>query len=150
MSSRPPRPPGAAWLTPYLTVRDAGASLAFYQRAFGFEPTETMPGPDGQIVHAGMRYQGETVLMMAPEGAWGGTTRTPVSSGVEGPIGLYLYCEDVDALFARAREAGAEVVSEPAAMFWGDRMCTLKDPDGHQWSFATNVADFDPAKVPGP
>jgi PhnB protein len=36
----------------------------------------------------------------------------------------------------------------PQDMFWGDRMCNLLDPDGHSWSFATNVADFDPSKVP--
>jgi uncharacterized glyoxalase superfamily protein PhnB len=33
-------------------------------------------------------------------------------------------------------------------MFWGDRMCTVLDLDGHIWSFATNVADFDPAQTP--
>ena len=33
-------------------------------------------------------------------------------------------------------------------MFYGDRVCTLNDPDGFTWSFATNVADFDPNNVP--
>jgi uncharacterized glyoxalase superfamily protein PhnB len=33
-------------------------------------------------------------------------------------------------------------------MFWGDRMCSLIDTDGYAWQFATNVADFDPAKAP--
>jgi uncharacterized glyoxalase superfamily protein PhnB len=35
----------------------------------------------------------------------------------------------------------------PQDMFYGDRVCTLVDPDGHIWYFATNVADFDPAKM---
>jgi PhnB protein len=27
----------------------------------------------------------------------------------------------------------------PADMFWGDRMCSLTDPDGHTWNFATHT-----------
>jgi uncharacterized glyoxalase superfamily protein PhnB len=61
---------------------------------------------------------------------------------------LYVYCDDVDKFFARATAAGAKVVAPPTDMFWGDRMCRISDPDGYEWSFATNVADFDPNKVP--
>jgi AraC family transcriptional regulator len=35
-------------------------------------------------------------------------------------------------------------------MFWGDRVFTLKDPDGHVWTFATMVGSFDPDKMPTP
>ncbi len=31
--------------------------------------------------------------------------------------------------------------SGAADQFWGDRMLRLTDKDGHQWSFATNIAD---------
>ena len=33
-------PDGANWLTPYITVSNAEASLAFYQKAFGFGITD--------------------------------------------------------------------------------------------------------------
>jgi uncharacterized glyoxalase superfamily protein PhnB len=36
----------------YLTVKDADAALAFYQKAFGFEKKMAMPGPDGKTMHA--------------------------------------------------------------------------------------------------
>jgi uncharacterized glyoxalase superfamily protein PhnB len=36
----------------------------------------------------------------------------------------------------------------PTDMFYGDRNCSVVDPDGHLWYFSTNVADFDPSKVP--
>ncbi len=143
------RPEGASWLTPYITVADADAALDFYQRAFGFERGFTMPGADGRTVHASMTYQGTTLLMFSPEGAWGNDTmRTPAHSGAEPPFNFYVYCPDVDALTDRARNAGAEVLSEPEEMFWGDRMASLRDPDGYLWSFATNVGEFDPSKVP--
>lgn len=143
------RPNGASWLTPYLTVADADASLAFYQKAFGFEPGgETMPGPDGRTVHASMIYQGATIVMFSPEGAMGDPMRTPAHMQTELPLNFYVYCPDVDGLTARAREAGAVVISEPEEMFWGDRMAQFQDPDGYRWSFATNVREFDPSQVP--
>ena len=148
MTDRPAKPSEMPWLTPYLTVRDAERSLDFYQRAFGFEPgMEPMRDSEGKIVHAEMRYRG-AVIMMAPENAWGGTCKSPSTSGSETPIGLYLYCDNVDGFYSRAVEQGAESIDEPTEMFWGDRMCTLRDPDGYVWSFATNVGDFDPSRIP--
>lgn len=148
MSNRPAKPPHAARLTPYLSVRDPEASIKFYEKAFGFKaaPQTTMRGPDGKIMHAEMRFH-EAVIMFAPEGAWGGKCRSPATSGTAAPISLYLYCDDVDAFFKKATAAGATTVSPLQDMFWGDRMCALADPDGYQWSFATNVGDFDPSKM---
>lgn len=148
MTDRPAKPADMPRLTPYLTVRDAEKSLDFYQRAFGFEPgMQPLRDGNGVIQHAEMRYQG-AFIMMAPEGAWGSHCKAPVTTGTEFPLGLYVYCENVDAFHENAVEQGAESMGEPQDMFWGDRMCTLRDPDGYVWSFATNVADFDPGKVP--
>jgi uncharacterized glyoxalase superfamily protein PhnB len=149
MSKRPARPPGSPWLSPYLVVKDADAALDFYQRAFGFEKRLAMPGPDGRTKHAEMTWQ-DALIMFGPEGTGpdGCPTRTPVTSGVASPMGLYLYCNDVDALFKRATAAGAKGDAPPQDMFWGDRICKLTDLDGYSWCFATNVADFDPSKAP--
>ncbi len=147
-TKRPPRQKGMLWLTPALTVRDVAGAMDFYEQAFGFEKGESVPGKDGRLMHGAMKYQGSTVVMLGPEGAPGCKSRTPASSQVDCPVGLYVYCSDVDALCERAKQAGAVVVSEPADMFWGDRMATLSDPDGYHWMFATNVADFDPSKAP--
>jgi PhnB protein len=147
MAKRSPRPAGMPWITPYLTVKDASAALDFYQRAFGFEKRVEMPGPDGRITHAEMSWR-DGVIMMGPEGAYGATTKAPATSGTEAPINIYVYCDDVDALCARAKAAGAKVTSPPQDMFWGDRCCKLIDPSGYSWSFATNVGDFDPSKAP--
>lgn len=63
-------------------------------------------------------------------------------------MSLYVYCDDVDAMANRARQAGAQIAAEPADMFWGDRICMITDIDGYNWSFARNVGDFDPSKLP--
>lgn len=141
-------PEGANWLTPYFTVSDAEASIEFYQKAFGFEVGMTMPGPDGRPAHVEMKYQGNAIVMFAPEGAWGSQHKTPLHYQIDSPTSFYVYCADVDALAAQAKSAGAEVISEPEDMFWGDRTVMLKDPDGYQWMFATKVGEFDPSKIP--
>lgn len=135
-------------LTPYIMVKDADASLDFYQRAFGFEGSVMMRDPAGKAVHAEVRRNGVLIAMFATEGAFGSTQQSPASSGSPSPVGLYMYCEDVDALVARAVAAGAEAVGEVDTQFWGDRTGCLRDPDGYGWTFATQVADFDPSKIP--
>lgn len=147
MAKRPARPEGKSWIIPSIVVKDADAALDFYQRAFGFEKTFSMPGPDGRSMHAEMSYRNISI-MFSPQGSFGCPARTPATSGTPSPMGLYVYCDDVDAVFNRAVAAGAQVVMPPQNMFWGDRMCCVTDPDGHRWSFGTNVEDFDPAKVP--
>jgi uncharacterized glyoxalase superfamily protein PhnB len=138
MAERLVRAEGMPWVTPYLTVRNSAAAMAFYQRAFGFEKRVAMTQPDGTLGHAEVSWR-EGVIMFGPEGGNGGSCRAPVSLGVVSPVSLYVYCEDVDALFARATEAGAKAELAPQDMFWGDRMCKLVDPDGHVWHFATHV-----------
>ncbi len=55
--------------------------------------------------------------------------------------------KDVDALFARAVAAGAEVVIELADQFWGDRYARLRDPFGHEWSLASRIEDLSPDEI---
>ena len=146
MTRREPKPKDFSWISPYLTVRDAAKALAFYEQAFGFIPGNRMTGPDGTIQHAEMKYK-DITIMFSPEGSYGSTCRAPATSKVEPPSNLYVYCEDVDAMCARAKQAGAVVRVEPNDAFWGDRFCQVVDPDGYVWVFATNIADFDPAKA---
>lgn len=135
-----PRPQRMPWLTPYLTVADADAALAFYERAFGFVPGEKHV-EDGRTQHGGMSYRDQVVVMFAPEGAFGGTCKTPAHSKVEPAVSFYVYVDDVDGLHARAVAAGARSVVAPEDMFWGDRYCQLEDPDGHLWGFARHLGE---------
>lgn len=146
MSTRSPKPADAPWIIPYLTVKDVDQSLDFYQKAFGFEKKFSMPGQNGRTAHAEMVWQGSTFML----GGEGGPNpcRTPTSSGTRSPVSLYVYCQDVDQMYKRAVAEGAKSEAQPQDMFWGDRMCSVTDPDGHSWSFATNVADFDQSKIP--
>jgi uncharacterized glyoxalase superfamily protein PhnB len=142
MSQRPYKPQGIPALFPYLTVRNAEKSLSFYKEAFGFH-LSSEPAKDGQghIQHAEMAFGDDVLIMFAPEGAYGSHRKAPVSLGVSPSLAIYIYCKDVDALHKQAVEHGATSTLEPNDGFWGDRFCCLVDPDGHEWMFATNVAD---------
>jgi PhnB protein len=52
-------------------------------------------------------------------------------------VRLHLYVDDVDTVFARAIELGAEERIPLADQFYGDRSGRIEDPFGHQWILAT-------------
>jgi len=139
-----PKPKGMRWVNPYLCVRDVERAIGWYERAFGFKTSFSMPGPDGKIMHAEMRYK-KSVVMMGPESK-DGDSRAPGKDG--SPVTLFCYCEDVDAIAASARAAGGTIDEEPKDQFWGDRTCFITDPEGHQWMFATHIFEMDPNAAP--
>jgi uncharacterized glyoxalase superfamily protein PhnB len=103
MSKRPYKPEGIPALLPYLTVGDAEKSIDFYNKAFGFT-LSSQPAKDeqGKIQHAEMKFGEDVSVMFAPEGAWGSPRKTPAALGVTPTLVLYIYCEDVDALYKQA------------------------------------------------
>ncbi len=140
-------PEGASPITPYLTMKDAVKMADFYERAFGFEKAEEIPGKDGKPMHVGMRYRGQSIVMFAPENAHS-KMLSPATTKVPVPVSFYVYCDDVDGFVKKAVHEGARLISEPEDMFWGDRMAQMEDPEGYQWTFATKVGEFDASKMP--
>jgi uncharacterized glyoxalase superfamily protein PhnB len=67
----------------------------------------------------------------------------------------YLYYEDARAALellmsehhARAQAAGATILREPEDQSYGDRNYAAKDPEGHEWFFATHVRDVTSAEM---
>mmetsp|Transcript_3467 Transcript_3467/g.9586 ORF Transcript_3467/g.9586 Transcript_3467/m.9586 type:complete len:263 (+) Transcript_3467:157-945(+) len=52
---------------------------------------------------------------------------------------LVIYCDDVDAMYQRAMDAGFEAEFEPDDAFWGERYFHILDPSGHELSFAQPI-----------
>jgi uncharacterized glyoxalase superfamily protein PhnB len=73
---------------------------------------------------------GEGAVMM-------GTAEHPTAplEGTSVGQGIYVYVEDVDAHFERARAGGARVVYPPEETEWGMRRYRALDPEGYEWSF---------------
>lgn len=140
MSNVSCRPEGAPWVSPYIIVKNVDEAVDFYIKAFGFEKIHIVAGEDNTSWHAETRYR-DHLIMFGKAGAYGGKTQPPIKTGIESPINLYLYCEDVDELYNKALEAGARSLSAPEDTFWQDRMCRLQDLDGYVWCFATYLGE---------
>jgi PhnB protein len=131
-------------VTPYLVVKDADRAIDFYKRAFGAEELHRMSGPGGSVLHAEIRI-GDSRIMLGDESPMGGC-KSPQSLGGTS-MGLHIYVKDVDAAFAKAVAAGAQVQMPVTDMFWGDRYGKLADPFGHEWSMATHKEELTPEEM---
>lgn len=145
MAGRPAKAEGMQWVNSYLMVKDMKSALEFYEKVFGFEIRMTMPDKDGTLMHAEMQHK-DCIIMMGAE-CPEGQTKSPGTLGGSS-ASFYIYVDDVNGFFEKIKGSVAKVHAEPVDQFWGDRMCHVEDPEGHQWSFAQNVADFDPANIP--
>ena len=144
----PQNPPeGFPRLVPHLFYNDLPAALEWLAKAFALEPRMSMPGPDGSIMHAEMSLE-DAVIMMGPASVEVGA-RSPADLPAVNQS-LYVYVDNVDAHFARAKASGAKIVSEPTDMFWGDRMYYAQDCEGHHWNFAQHVKDVAPEDMKPP
>lgn len=132
-------------ISPYLYYEDVANALAFLSSAFGFEERLRMPGPDGGILHAEMELADGVIMLGGP----GADYRSPQRLGGV-TQSLYVYVDDVDDHFERARAAKAKILEKPEDQFYGDRRYAAEDPEGHHWFFAQHVRDVAPEDMKPP
>jgi PhnB protein len=131
------KPGNMPWLSPYLVVSDVEEAVAFYERAFGLRRGLLYAEPGGKPFYAELFHEDARIMVGLPrEGK-----RHPKRRS--GAVTLYCYTPDVDAMVARAVEAGAVAAQMPEDQFWGDRTALLVDPEGHAWMWATHQKDVD-------
>jgi PhnB protein len=123
-------------VTPYLTVQGAAKLIDFLKQAFEAKEIHCMTRPDGVIGHAEVRIGDSVVMMSEACGEW-----KPM------PAMLYLYVEDMDAVYQRALEKGATSLREPMDQFYGDRSGGVQDPCGNHWHIATHKEDIPPEEL---
>jgi PhnB protein len=123
-------------ITPYLLYRDGSAAVDYLTRTFGFEEVMRSQSPEGRVGHAELRIGDGHVYLGEP----GPDYRSPSELGGVTVL-IHAYVDDVDAHFARAKEAGADVKGEPEDRPYGDRVYHALDPEGHDWFFAQHLRD---------
>jgi uncharacterized glyoxalase superfamily protein PhnB len=128
-----------AQVVPMISYEDVGAMIDWLAKAFGFEERQRYED-DGRVTHAILDYGGAQLHVGWP----GPDYRSPNShaqtcESVRKLLetshafdGVLLEVDDVDAHYARAREAGATIVREPEDEFYG-RVYVAADPEGHRW-----------------
>lgn len=120
---------------PTLSVRNGGAAVEFYQKAFGAEVIFCLTDPNGEIV-AELSIQGVHFLVadeslehenFSPESLDGTTVR------------MGLVVPDPDNMARQAIAAGAEEIYPVANQDYGYRLGRIKDPFGHHWEICRKL-----------
>ena len=111
-----------ATIIPSIRYRDEPAAIEWLCRAFGFEKHLIVPNDDGTIAHAQLTFGNGMVM---------------IGSLPETEFTTYVVVADADAVYARAKAAGATIVREIRDEDYGGRGFTCRDLDGHLWSFGT-------------
>jgi uncharacterized glyoxalase superfamily protein PhnB len=121
------KPDGYPEVSPYLVIEGAERTIHFLEALFGATQLRRFDAPDGGVMHAELRI-GQSVIMI---GGAGGDWR-PV------PAFLHVYVPDVDEVYRRALELGAEPVQPPERKADdADRRGGFRDPGGNTWWVAT-------------
>ena len=122
----------------HLCVRGGDDAIAFYEKAFGATYTMRHMAEDGKrVFHANLEVFGGEVMMHDEFPEFGSDVRAPSALGA---ASLTINVNrpqpaEVDAIVARAKNAGATVILEPQDVFWGARYAKVRDPFGHVWAF---------------
>jgi uncharacterized protein len=119
-----------------LAVADLDATRRFYLDGLGWQAELDVPG-EVLMIRAGERLvlslwnQDEFEAEVGPIRRGPGLAPFTLAHNVASP-------EEVDAVLATARDAGAEPVSEGEQRDWGGYTGYFGDPDGYRWEIAYN------------
>lgn len=118
---------------PAFRYDDAPGAVRFLVDVFGFRDSLVVPGENGDIVHAELRW---------PEGGGVMLGSTKFTEGTHGAmksgVGFaYVVTDDVDAVYARCRAANAEFVEDLHDTDYGSHTFTVQDPEHNHWTFGT-------------
>jgi len=126
-------------IIPTLRYREAAPAIDWLCRVFGFERRMVVPTEGGKIAHAELTLGNGMIMLGDAETDYG---RMVVAPEKAQPVtqGIYVVVDNVDAHYAKADEAGAEIVRPIKTQDYGGRDYTARDLEGHIWTFG----NYDP------
>jgi uncharacterized glyoxalase superfamily protein PhnB len=120
----------------FLPHTDAEAALAFYRDTLGFEVRNDVGYEGMRWLTVGPANQPGTSIVLHPPAVDPGltdeereTVLTLIAKGSYGAA-LTLGTDDLDGLFKRLVDAGADVLQEPMEPSYGVRDCPFRAPTG--------------------
>ena len=129
-----------ATVIPCLRYRNAPAAIEWLCAAFGFEKHTVHPNNDGTIAHAQLAFGNGMIMLgsvLEKETGWGALIKQPDEIGGAETQSAYVIVGDADAIYARAKAAGAKIVVEIKDEDYGGRGFSCYDLEGHLWNFGT-------------
>ncbi len=136
-------------VVPMISYADGPAAMEWLSGAFGFQERTRWLDESGALTHGEM-FTGRGLIMLA----------TPTAD-YEGPLlhrshcdaaaawaaapwvidGVLVYVDDITAHFARAKEAGALLLSVVETGPGGSLLYRAEDVEGHRWMFMQRGTD---------
>ncbi len=129
-----------ATVIPCLRYRDAPAAIEWLCENFGFEKQLVVPNDDGTIAHAQLSFGNGMIMLgsvLEHETEFGRLIKQPDEIGGAETQTAYIVVSDADAVYARAKDAGAEIVIGIKDEDYGGRGFSCRDLEGHLWNFGT-------------
>jgi uncharacterized glyoxalase superfamily protein PhnB len=139
-----PPPPDWPRISQTLWYENGAEAIDWLCRAFGFEVRLKVEGDDGRIEHSELVYGEGLIMVGEPKPDKFPHSRTPSQVAGGNTINLMVYVDDAEAHCARAREAGAVIVSEMKTSdygeeYWSDKSYECRDIGGHHWWFCQRL-----------
>lgn len=121
-----------------MSYRNAPEAIEWLCRVFGFEKRAVYPGPDNTIMHAELTL-GSGMLMLGSlkDDEHSRLMKHPDEIGGAETRGANLIVSDADVVYARAKAAGAEILSDIEDKPYGGRAFACRDLEGRIWNVGT-------------
>jgi uncharacterized glyoxalase superfamily protein PhnB len=125
-------------IIPCMSYRNAAAAIDWLCNTFGFEKQAVYPADDGSIMHAQLSF-GNGMIMCGTKrnSEYGRHIKMPDEIGGCETQAAYVVVTDADAIYERAKAAGAEILIDIKTEDYGGRDFTCRDLEGHIWTFGT-------------
>ena len=127
---------------PMISYEDGIAAMEWLAKAFGFRERTRITGPDGRLSHGEMEISGGLMMLATPTPDYQSPKhhREICEAARQWSLvpwiidGVLVYVEDLDNHLARAKAAGAKILSEIEDGPPGRRY-RAEDLEGHRWFF---------------
>ncbi|MFI4873949.1 MAG: VOC family protein [Blastopirellula sp. JB062] len=130
-----------------LRYRNASAAIDWLCTAFSFEPHAVYRGEGDTIAHAQLSYPGGGMVMLGSaeqDSDWSTFIKQPDEIGGCETQSVYLIASDPDAIYAQAKQAGAEIIVKIKDEDYGGRGFSCRDLEGRIWT----IGSYNPWQAP--
>jgi len=133
----PNKKPRGSTVIPGMYYRNAPKAIEWLCRVFGFEKHAVHKGPKNTIMHAELTLGDGMIMLGSGRKEMGHLMKHPAEVGGVETRGVNLIVDDADAVYARAKAAGAEIVIDIEEKPYGGKGFACRDLEGRLWWVGT-------------
>jgi uncharacterized glyoxalase superfamily protein PhnB len=129
-----PIPEGYHMVNPWVIPKGAAKFIQFLEEVFEAKERKEArtPDDDGLLIHAEVEIGDSVIEIFDSKDDWPPT-----------PSFLQVYVKDAEAILNRAKEMGAEIVTELSDFVYGEKLARFRDPWGNLWWINQCVKEVD-------